>query len=200
MISQRYERGSILLTSNRAPAEWPELFGTPLLASAELERLRIQYAENEAREEFSAMERAWALDQMKQALGDEAPWERVEEALHLNRPRRQQLTRLLAFTTEQQQRVALLRLQETQVGPLHSALRSGELEPTQMHRVLGRLETIAAARAAQRMQSSENGDDAGGSPRRTGIDDPTVARLVAQIKREAAAETRRSPRWFKPLQ
>jgi DNA replication protein DnaC len=34
-----YEAGSILVTSNRAPTEWPDLFGNPLLASAELDRL-----------------------------------------------------------------------------------------------------------------------------------------------------------------
>ena len=39
MINERYEVGSILVTSNRAPAEWPDLFGNPLLASAGLERL-----------------------------------------------------------------------------------------------------------------------------------------------------------------
>ena len=39
VISERYERSSILLTSNRAPEEWPDLFGSPLLASAGLDRL-----------------------------------------------------------------------------------------------------------------------------------------------------------------
>ena len=39
VISERYEQGSILLTSNRAPAEWPDIFGDPLLASAGLDRL-----------------------------------------------------------------------------------------------------------------------------------------------------------------
>lgn len=39
VINERYERGSILLTSNRAPEEWPDLFGEPLLASAGLDRL-----------------------------------------------------------------------------------------------------------------------------------------------------------------
>jgi DNA replication protein DnaC len=39
IINERYEKGSILLTSNRAPGEWPELFGDPLLASAGLDRL-----------------------------------------------------------------------------------------------------------------------------------------------------------------
>jgi DNA replication protein DnaC len=37
--NERYERGSILLTSNRAPEEWPDLFGEPLLAAAGLDRL-----------------------------------------------------------------------------------------------------------------------------------------------------------------
>ena len=39
VIAGRYETGSILLTSNRPPAEWPGLFGDPLLASAGIDRL-----------------------------------------------------------------------------------------------------------------------------------------------------------------
>lgn len=39
VINERYERGSMLLTSNRAPGEWPNLFRDPLLASAGLDRL-----------------------------------------------------------------------------------------------------------------------------------------------------------------
>lgn len=39
VINERYERNSILLTSNRAPNEWPDLFLDPLLASAGLDRL-----------------------------------------------------------------------------------------------------------------------------------------------------------------
>jgi DNA replication protein DnaC len=39
VINERYEHGSILLTSNRAPNEWPDLFLDPLLASAGLDRL-----------------------------------------------------------------------------------------------------------------------------------------------------------------
>ncbi len=39
VINERYEQGSILLSSNRAPAEWYELFGDSLLASAALDRL-----------------------------------------------------------------------------------------------------------------------------------------------------------------
>jgi DNA replication protein DnaC len=39
VINGRYEAGSILLTSNRALEEWPDLFADPLLASAGLDRL-----------------------------------------------------------------------------------------------------------------------------------------------------------------
>lgn len=39
IIHERYERGSILLTSNRDRSEWADLFGEPLLASAALDRL-----------------------------------------------------------------------------------------------------------------------------------------------------------------
>ena len=39
LIARRYERGSILLSSNRAPSEWTEVFGDALLASAALDRL-----------------------------------------------------------------------------------------------------------------------------------------------------------------
>jgi DNA replication protein DnaC len=39
VVNERYERGSIILTSNRAPKEWSDLFGDPLLASAGLDRL-----------------------------------------------------------------------------------------------------------------------------------------------------------------
>jgi len=39
VIRLRYEKGSILLTSNRAPTEWPAVFGDGLIASAALDRL-----------------------------------------------------------------------------------------------------------------------------------------------------------------
>ncbi len=39
IINERYEQGSLMITSNRSPNEWSELFGNPLLASAALDRL-----------------------------------------------------------------------------------------------------------------------------------------------------------------
>lgn len=40
IIRLRYERRSIVITSNRSAAEWPGVFGDPLLASAAVDRLR----------------------------------------------------------------------------------------------------------------------------------------------------------------
>jgi len=39
LVSRRYEKGSIVLTSNRSYAEWGELLGDPVLATAILDRL-----------------------------------------------------------------------------------------------------------------------------------------------------------------
>jgi len=39
IVRHRYERGSTIVTSNRAIEEWPPLFGNPLLASAAMDRL-----------------------------------------------------------------------------------------------------------------------------------------------------------------
>lgn len=39
IISERYEHGSVIVTSNRAFEEWPAAFGNDLLASAALDRL-----------------------------------------------------------------------------------------------------------------------------------------------------------------
>lgn len=42
VMNERSEVGSILAISHRAPSEWPDLFGNPLLASAGLDRLAHQ--------------------------------------------------------------------------------------------------------------------------------------------------------------
>jgi len=132
------------------------------------ERVGAQYAENEDRADFSDIERAWALMQMKRALED-APWETVEERFRLSRSRRQDLLRLLALSETQQREVARLRLRETQLRPLHTALRSGDLTHAHADLVL---------RAIAR-----HGSD--GEPP-VPVDGSTIARLVAQVKRSTA--------------
>ena len=39
LVSRRYERGSLLVTSNRGVGEWGEVFGDPVVAAAILDRL-----------------------------------------------------------------------------------------------------------------------------------------------------------------
>ncbi len=39
VVSRRYERGSMLVTSNRGVAEWGTVFGDPIVAAAILDRL-----------------------------------------------------------------------------------------------------------------------------------------------------------------
>ena len=39
LVSRRYERGSVLITSNRAVGEWGSVFGDPVVATAILDRL-----------------------------------------------------------------------------------------------------------------------------------------------------------------
>jgi ParB/RepB/Spo0J family partition protein len=167
-----------------------------------VDRVRVQYAENEAREEFSDMERAWALTQMKQALGD-APWEAVETQFGISRSRRHELTRLLAFTTPQQRQIALLRLQETQIRSLHTGIRNEELTPAQADAILFRLTQIAAERAAALATAMTTEAGSGPPPRRMGIDGPTIARLVARAQRTAAplavVAATPTPRWLPPL-
>ena len=39
LVGRRYERGAVLLTSNRAVGEWGSVFGDPVVATAILDRL-----------------------------------------------------------------------------------------------------------------------------------------------------------------
>jgi DNA replication protein DnaC len=39
LVSRRYERGSLLITSNRSVGEWDQVFGDPVVATALLDRL-----------------------------------------------------------------------------------------------------------------------------------------------------------------
>lgn len=163
------------------------------------ERVRLQYIENDEREDFSDMERAWALQQMRQAMGESSTWEDVEARLRLSNARRNQLTRLLAFKPSQQITVARLHLQETQMRPLHSALRNGTMTPDQVDAILNRLAEITSGRAAAAEAAPEAGD-INAVNRRAGVDGPTVARLVARAQRIATlTETTvatPTPRWL----
>jgi ParB/RepB/Spo0J family partition protein len=136
-----------------------------------VDRVQLQYAENEDRADFTDMERAWALAQMKQALGD-ASWESVEERFQMSRSRRMELVRLLSFSPAQQVQLARLRLRETQLRPLHQAVREADLSPERVDALFAHLEVLALkARPAEGLPA---------------VDGPTIARLVARARREEA--------------
>ena len=152
------------------------------------DRVRVQYAENEERANFSDMERVWALQQMKQAL-DDAPWELVEECFQVSRGRRQELLRLATFTPDQQVQIARMRLRETQLRPLHAAVRAGELQPVHVDTVLAHLGRLGAPTVGEAAET------------RPSLDGPTIARVVAQAKRTASTTPGRSlPKWATALQ
>lgn len=153
-----------------------------------VDRIRLQYAENEDRADFTDMERAWALAQMKQAL-DDAPWEVVEERFQMSRTRRQELTRLLSFAPEHQVRLARMRLRETQVRPLHQAVRDDDLSLERVDAIFARLELLAGQTQVGEVVAQE-----------PAVDGPTIARLVAKAKREeGATESERPSQWAQAL-
>lgn len=152
-----------------------------------VDRVRVQYAENEDRADFSDMERVWALQQMKHALGD-APWEQVEDRFQMSRGRRQELLRLATFTSEQQVQIARLRLRETQLRPLHAAARVGDLQPAQVDGVLAQLGRLLSS------AETEDGET------RPALDGPTIARVVARAKRTVGqAQQQPTPKWATAL-
>lgn len=67
VISQRYEQGSILLTSNRSPAEWYDFFADALLASAALDRLlHAAHAVIITGDSYRTHGRSWTRKEMPQ--------------------------------------------------------------------------------------------------------------------------------------
>jgi ParB/RepB/Spo0J family partition protein len=163
------------------------------------DRAIIQYTENEARSDFCDMERAWTIREIKRVMG-KATWDVIEERLQMSRSRRQQLYRMLSFSPEQQRRIALLRAQETQIRPLHSAFRSGEFTSEHVDIVLKRLNDIAERRleSARQAQMSEMEEENPKTHVMT-IDSATVARVVAKVRREIARKNNtvvKTPTWF----
>lgn len=170
---------------------------------SQLDRITLQFAENETREDFSDIERAWTLQQLRGAMGGEAVGvAEVASRLNLKRSRAYQLLRMLAFPPEQQQAIALLRLQERQLLPLIDAYHQEQVTPEQAGTVLRRLREIAAERALSSRQLADHETTRSvEAPRRSGIDAATVARLVARVTegggRGKVAGS--DPRWYSAL-
>jgi ParB/RepB/Spo0J family partition protein len=97
----------------------------------ELSRLQRQFTENEQRADFNDMERAWAIAQIRDAMGAEAgtqvPWEPIEQRLGISESLRKQQMRLLRFDREGQELLAYQGWTERTVRPIHSAIQAGVL-------------------------------------------------------------------------
>jgi hypothetical protein len=153
------------------------------------------------------MERAWAITQLRTAIGvDQGSVNAVAGQLGIRRARAYQLLRLLALSPAQQQLVALLRLQETQLRTMLDALHRRLLTTDQVDVILDRLTAIAIDRAHQtETQADQQSAAQTRGPRHMGIDAPTVARLVARTVEaplgtapETAAPAR-ATRWYGQL-
>ena len=134
------------------------LLGLPTVSAvqvpppSEVTRLLHQFEENERREGFSDMERAWALIAMKEALqaeaGGEVPWEVLEDQLQLSTSRRQDLLRLLRFSAEGQALIVRYGWSEWTLRPLHMAVSKGDILPDDALVLLRELAQTADVTAA----------------------------------------------------
>ena len=97
-----------------------------------VERLLRQFDENEQREDFTDMERAWAIVSLRKALkaahGSEVPWTEVEARLGLSDSRRRDLLRLLRLAPDGQDLALRYRWSEWTLRPLHMAINAGEID------------------------------------------------------------------------
>jgi ParB/RepB/Spo0J family partition protein len=110
----------------------PTLLAVEVPRPSEVERLQRQFDENERREDFTDMERAWAIMALREALaserGGEVPWTEVEQRLGLSDSRRRDLLRLLRLPEYGQELALRYRWAEWTLRPLHMAINAGEID------------------------------------------------------------------------
>jgi len=125
-------------------------------------RIQRQFDENERREGFTDIERAWAIMRLREALTAECetdvPWTDVEARLRLSDSRRRDLLRLLRFTEEAQGIILRYRWTEWTLRPLHMAISAEDISQAEALAILHEL-TV-----------------------RDGVTAPLVANLVAQVR------------------
>lgn len=129
----------------------PTIWAVEVPAPTNLVRMSRQFEENERREGFSDMERAWGLVELKEALeaeaGADVPWSALEQRLQLSTPRRQDLLRLLRFAPGDQELIRRYGWSEWTLRPLHMAISAGHLdqdEASDMLRVLSEANEVNA--------------------------------------------------------
>jgi len=139
----------------------------------EMTRLLHQFEENERREGFSDMERAWALIAMKEALqteaGGEVPWDVLEDQLQLSTSRRHDLLRLLRFPAEGQAVIMRYGWSEWTLRSLHMAINKGDVLPdaaTVLLRTLAQTADVTASTVASLVEKyrQDNRQRTSGTP------------------------------------
>jgi len=90
LVSARYERGSIILTSNKSYGDWRSIFGDPIIATAILDRLLHHSTTINIRGESYRLKdrrKAGLLPSPKEHGGQPAPF--LSPEILQNGPRRQ---------------------------------------------------------------------------------------------------------------
>jgi ParB/RepB/Spo0J family partition protein len=145
----------------------PTIWAVEVPRPSETARLQRQFDENEQREEFTDIERAWAIIALREALtaerGHEAPWPEVEARLRLSDSRRRDLLRLLRLSDTGQTIALHQRWSEWTLRPLHMAISAGDIDPDTATELLQNLASmgqdvtapmVATAVAAQQEQQA----------------------------------------------
>lgn len=121
----------------------PSIWVVEVPRPSEIHRLQRQFDENEQREDFTDMERAWAIMALRDALtserGSEAPWTEVESRLRLSDSRRRDLLRLLRLSDTGQAIAQRQRWSEWTLRPLHMAISAGDIDGGAATKILERL-------------------------------------------------------------
>lgn len=109
----------------------PTLWVVEVQRPSRVQRVLRQFDENERREGLTDMERAWALNALKESLEEEAgadvPWREIEEHMQISEPRRKDLLRLLRFPEAAQQIILRHGWSEWTLRPLHMAINAGQV-------------------------------------------------------------------------
>ncbi len=110
----------------------PSVWAVEVPRPSAVNRVLHQFAENERREGFTDMERAWSMQALKSALEAEAggsvPWEVIEQQMQVSTSRRIDLMRLMRFPAAGQQIIQQNAWSEWTLRRLHQAMQDGTVD------------------------------------------------------------------------
>jgi ParB/RepB/Spo0J family partition protein len=159
----------------------PTLWAVEAPRPSAVNRVLHQYAENERREGFTDMERAWSMQTLKSALeaetGASVAWEAIEQRMQISRSRRNDLMRLLRFPAEGQQIIQQHGWSEWTLRKLHQAMQDGTIDDVtavDMLKVLADQPDVTAPMVQTLVEQYAESGEASGVLTADDSDDPTV--------------------------